>query len=155
MGERKLAYIAAPYADPNPAVRAWNVARACLLARLAVSTGWAPIVVHPGIAAIYGEDETEELRALGLEVDIALLLHVRREGGFLWVLLRDDLSMSSGVAAEWRAWLLGRAPSDGQGWLVSTKELVCSWEDWRPSMSEAGLSQQWTALRARPEVPHG
>ena len=155
MGERTLAYIAAPYANPSPAVRAWNVARACLLARLAVLTGWAPIVVHPGIAGIYGEEETEELRALGLEVDIALLRHVRKSRGALWVLLRDDLTMSSGVAAERGAWLLGRTPSGLQGWLPSTNEVVLSWEAWKLPMSEAGLGQQWEALRARPEAPHG
>jgi hypothetical protein len=139
--ERRLCYIAAPYADPSPEVRAWHVARACLLARLAVNTGWAPIVVHPGIAPIYGAEETEELRAVGLDVDITLLLHVRRAGGSLWLLLRDDLTMSSGVAAERRAWW--DSPSAG-------RELVLDWAGWQAPMWKAGLGQRWAALQGRP-----
>ena len=69
---RPLAYVASPFAAPTPALIAWNIARAGLLGRLAVAEGFAPVVVHHSIGALFGV-ETLATRALGLECDAAIV----------------------------------------------------------------------------------
>lgn len=147
----RLAYIAAPYFDLDPGIRAWNVARACFLARAAIAHGDAPIVVHPGISQIYGDEETPELRALGMRVDLDLLTHVHRANGGLHVLLRDDGTMSSGVQAEVERW----TALDASAWAVGCGlkprlPVVWSWADLDGVSSLLGRRDEWAALERRP-----
>ena len=147
----RLAYLAAPYFDPDPGVRAWNVARACLLARAAVADGDAPIVVHPGISPIYGEEETPELRALGMRVDLELLTHVHRANGRLHVLLRDDGTMSSGVRTEVERWTsLDTSAHALACGLKPRPPVVWSWANLECVSSILGRRDEWAALERRP-----
>lgn len=148
---RRLTYIAAPYFDLDPAVRAWNVARACFLARAAIAYGDAPIVVHPGISQIYGDEETPELRALGMRVDLDLLTHVHRANGGLHVLLCDDGTMSSGVKTEVEHWasLDTSAHAVGYG-LKPRPPVVWSWSNLGDVSPLFGRRDEWVALRRRP-----
>ena len=95
-------YVAAPFAGDV----AENVRRAAALSRLAVERGHAPICVHPAIAAgCYGDDAVPEERERGLQAVCRLVEVVAWHGGELWVLLRDDGTMSAGVTREVEAWL--------------------------------------------------
>lgn len=145
-----LAYIAAPYFDLDPTVRAWNVARACFLARAAIAYGDAPIVVHPSIPQIYGE-ETPELRALGMRVDLDLLTYVHRLSGRLHVLLCDDGTMSSGVKVEVEHWvsLDTSACAVGSGF-KPRPPVVWSWSDLGDASPLFGRCDEWAALQRRP-----
>lgn len=147
----RLIYIAAPYADADALVRDWNVARACLLARAAIHAGGAPIVVHPGIARIYGEEETPALRALGMSVDLALLTYVHRADGLLYVLLSDDGLMSSGVKAEVEHWtsldVSGHAVAYG---LKPRPPVIWKWPDLGDVSKQFGHHSEWNSLRVRP-----
>ena len=130
-------YIAATYADPSPTVRAWHVARACLLGRLVLECGHAPVVVHPSIAAgVYGDDADPRERERGLRA----ALEVMDGCGHLWALLRDDGTMSSGTAEEWR---LFRAPAFRQ---------AETWARWRFKVKQCAphLLPAWDALAVRP-----
>lgn len=105
---RPPVYICAPYTAPTPEERDLNIRRASALARLAVAEGYAPICVHPGIAAIYGDEETPELRAQGLDVDCALVrLVASHPKGEIWVLFQTGGGsvMSEGQEREKAAWL--------------------------------------------------
>ena len=94
-------YIAAPYGDPDPAVRQWNVDRACFVGRLVQRGGDAPVVVHPAIhAGAYGSDENADERAAGMESSLAVLDGVLRCGGSVIALKRDDGTLSDGTRAE-------------------------------------------------------
>ncbi len=128
-------YIAASFADPSPTVRAWHVARACLLGRLALECGHAPVVVHPSIAAgVYGDDADPRERERGLRA----ALEVMRGCDAMWALLRDDGTMSYGTAGEWREF-------DG-------KAEALTWAGWRgriPSFDDERLAA-WDALAVRP-----
>jgi len=107
---RPPVYICAPYA-PGELSTEENVERACALARLAAMTGFAPIVVHPGIAPIFGAD-TADLRAIGLDVDVALVqLVATHPRGQLWALMPDSGAPSAGMRLEIEAWL--SAPTSG------------------------------------------
>ena len=125
-------YIAAPYASQDPLVRALNVRRACALARLAVEMGLAPICVHPGIAPIYGDEETPELRARGLAVDLALVELVARAGGALWLLWADEgPPVTEGVALERVAFGTPEREEGG------------SWSRWFEDFESEGLGALW------------
>lgn len=140
---RRPCYIAAPYGDDNPVRRAWNVARACLLARLAVAEGRAPIVVHPAIVPVYGLEETPEARRLGLEVDEALVeLVARTMLGELWILETDAGELTSGTRRELTAWIHARGAHKGgrRG----------RWSDFSAPMAAAGLGEAWAALASPP-----
>jgi hypothetical protein len=99
---RSPVYIAAPYGDPDPLKVARNVERAVWLGRLAVAEGLVPIVPHVLVPALTGPEDPArpEVRALALELGLDLLDTVARAGGDLWVLSRDDWSLSAGVEAE-------------------------------------------------------
>ena len=147
-------YIAAPYAATDPMVRAWNVSRACFLARVAASTyKLAPIVVHPGIAQIYGEEETPLLREMGMRVDLSLLHHVHGANGCLWVLLRDDGTMSDGVKLEVEHWVA----LEVTGSTVLTGPLSRSirlwrWSDLGAEVQGLDLHARWQRLAQAPEA---
>lgn len=148
MTSRPLCYVAGPYWDENPRVRAWNVARACFLGRLAVLDGLAPIVVHSSIEAMYGFEETMATRAMGLEVDLAILRMVAKGSeagsGRMWVLLRDNGIPSEGTNLEVREWRSLRFDSFAQS------PLVGPWEEWGYRARSHGLAVEWAALAVQP-----
>ena len=147
-------YIAAPYASTDPAVRAWNVSRACLLARVAAgSYTLAPVVVHPGIAQVYGEEETPLLREIGMRVDLSLLHHVYGANGRLWVLLRDDGTMSDGVKLEVEHWVAldAAGPTAAPGSLSRSIRLW-RWSDLGAEVQGLDLHARWQRLAQAPEA---
>jgi hypothetical protein len=128
-------YIAGPFTDPRPEVVAWHVARACLLGRLATECGHAPVVVHPSIAAgVYGDDAVAWQRERGLRA----ALEVMHGCDALWALLRDDGTMSSGTAGEWRDF-------DG-------KAEALTWAGWRGRIPDFDAERlaAWDALAVKP-----
>ena len=139
-----LVYVAAPYGDPSPTIRAWHVARARLLARLALATGYAPIVVHGEISACtYGDDSDPEQRARGMAASAAICRGVlSTPGAVLWALLRDDQSMSDGTRAEWE--IADAARVDRTAW---------PWSRWRHKASKHArhLLLEWDRLAVRPD----
>ena len=131
-------YIIAPYAGDVDR----NVARACLLGRLALAHGLAPVVVHPAIrAGVYGDDDVAEERERGLAASIEVALLVVMAFGDVWVLSNDDGSLSDGCAREWRACGEYAKPRNRHGWRFGT------WLDRRNDFEAAGLGEQWTRLR--------
>lgn len=92
-----LVYVAGPFRGA-PLL---NSARAATVSALAVRQGYAPICVHPAIeAGAYGNDDVPEERERGLAAVIALVELVARNGGELWVILRDDGTPSEGTRRE-------------------------------------------------------
>ena len=148
---KPLSYIAAPYAAETPALLAWNVARAVLLARLVVSEGRAPVIVHPVIAPVFGP-ETPASRAIGIDCDCAIVSAVAARNGSEFVaLLRDDDTCSSGMSDEYAAWCTVRrqmlrdltrstAPGVRAG----------NWRWWRQAFTRAGLLTEWAELLDAP-----
>lgn len=147
-------YIAAPFGASDAMGIAWNIARAGLLARLAVLDGLAPILVHPSIPMIYGED-TDANRAIGLERNAALVSLVGRTTmGRLWILENDPGStrpgvqafgdLSPGVRDELVAWARARGNSTSG---VSR----ATWSGWETRARLRGLGAPWAALTGRPE----
>ena len=140
-----LAYIAAPFSDSSETIRSWHVARARLLARLALATGYAPICVHGEIeAGTYGDDSDPEQRARGMAASAAICRGVlATPGAVLWALLRDNGERSEGVAAEMRI-----AVDGGAGLLMDT------WKAWRlrVHVHAPHLLPEWDRLAARPDA---
>ena len=142
---RPLCYIAAPFGDPSPTIRARHVARARLLARLAFACGYAPVEPHSSIhAGVYGDDADPAQRAAGMDatqaVCRALLASPDAE---LWALLRDDWTMSDGTRGE-----VDIARKHGNEWDEST------WAEWRTRVvAEAPhLLPEWDRLAVRPDA---
>jgi len=133
-------YIAAPFAGDVDV----NVQRACQLSMLAVKIGLAPIVVHPGIAAgAYGDDGSPSERERGLRAVCALVdLVAEHRYGELWVLLRDDGSMSPGTQREFerfkktRWWCFGSAVVAGKD-IADHYIVAATWNGW---LARAGVS---------------
>lgn len=127
-------------------VRAWNTARAVALAQLAIRDGRAPICVHPGIVPLYGLEETEEARAVGLSVDVALVRLVSASAsGELWVLLTDDGETTAGVRQEILAFAALRP-----GRSSPTAKRRGTWADYRQAFGGARMAETWASLEQRP-----
>ena len=140
---RPALYVAAPFGDPSPTIRAWHTARAALLCRLATLSGFAPICPHPTIAAGgYGDDSDPAQRAAGMEatLDVCRVM-MGTPGAVLWALLGDDQSMSTGTRGEWMA------AQD-----VGADRNALSWADWRHEVrvKAPALLPEWDALAVRP-----
>lgn len=148
MTGRPLCYVAGPYWDQSPKVRAWNVARAAFLGRLAVLEGLAPIVVHTSIQALYGTEETMANRAVGLEVDLSILRLVARGSdagrGWLWGLYRDDRTLSEGTRLEVTEWKSLRAEFGAH------TPLLGDWREWGLKASKHGMADVWKVLAVQP-----
>lgn len=107
----KLAYIAGPYAASDKKTREENVRRIGELCLYALKNGFAPITVHAAIeAGHYGRDEDEEDRKRALAADCEIVAAVAKQGGALFIILRDDGSCSPGSGAERQAFVQN-APS--------------------------------------------
>ena len=97
-----LVYIAGPYAGLIDT----NVARASELSRYAVAQGLIPLCLHGSIqAGAYGDDDHPEERARGLERACSVASLVARSSGRIWVITRDDGSLSDGTERELESWL--------------------------------------------------
>lgn len=116
-----IVYICAPFSAPSLLERDRNVNRALLLGRLAVLSGFAPIVVHPSIDSVFGDDNDPAARARGLACNLAVCELVAHNGGALWILLRDDGTMSPGCECERAVWSMSRAE----------KITAHTWAGWR------------------------
>jgi hypothetical protein len=93
-------YVAGPFAGATLT----NAARAACVSALAVRQGYAPICVHPAIReGAYGGGDVPVERERGLAAVVALVELVARNGGELWVILRDDGTPSAGTAREMEA----------------------------------------------------
>lgn len=102
-------YIAGPYGDPDPAIVALNVRRAVLLGRFAFGLGLAPLVIHPLIIAIAGDDTDPAIRERGIAWSLALLDGIARHTeGVLFVISRDDGALSAGTRTEVLRWRSAR-----------------------------------------------
>lgn len=96
-----LVYVAGPFAG----ARLTNAARAAAVSAIAVARGYAPVCVHPAIeAGAYGRDDPPSERERGLAAVCALVELVARNGGELWVILRDDGTPSAGTRREMEAY---------------------------------------------------
>ena len=138
-----LAYIAAPLNDASPTIVAWHVARARLLARLAMACNLSPVVVHGEIeAGTYGDDADPEQRARGMAASAAICRGVlSTPGAVLWALLRDDKRMSDGVSAEWSIALCAGRPAWGLSWAMWRKDVA---------LKAPALLPEWDRLAVRP-----
>lgn len=141
MPDRPPVYICAPYAASTAEKRARNVARAAALTRLAAEEGYMPFCAHVGIVPVYGEEETPELREMGLAVDCSWvrLIAAHPEGEF-WVLWPSSGSISSGMHREYREWIGAKGSIGGH-------ITVGQHDYWRPRFAAVGLLDRWEACR--------
>ncbi len=108
-------YIAGPYAAATPEERAENVRRIGAVSRWAVENGYAPVSVHAAIEAGHlGEDDDPVARERGIEVSLALVDMVAHSHGELFVIERDDKTLSTGSEREVRRF--GRPPTIRGTW---------------------------------------
>lgn len=123
-----IVYIAGPYMAPSaPEIRA-NVARAVALGHAAVKLGLVPIIPHAhGYLGVFGDPhEADGLRTRerALRVAVHTVKAVRRVDGALWIIERDDHSLSSGTQMELDAFM---APSAAPG---MSALLRFNWNGW-------------------------
>ena len=147
MSNHALCYVAAPFSDASPTIRAWHVARAVLLARLAMACGLAPVEPHTSIAAgVYGDDSNPEQRARGMVATRQIAALVMSGGGKMWALLRDDYSMSDGVRDEVQI-------ADDRG---ISRARRAPWAEWRTIAAQSAphLLPAWDRLAVRPDAGH-
>jgi len=140
---RPILYVAAPYGDPSPTIRAWHTARAALLGKLAFACGYNPIVPHLQIAAgVYGDDSDPEQRAAGMAATLDVCRAVVAGGGAVWALTRDDGMFSDGTRAEWMI-------AEG----LQSAPRVGAWNTWRGWTDEYApyLIPEWDRLAVRPD----
>jgi hypothetical protein len=94
-------YCAAPYAGDVMT----NVAVSGAFGAYAVARGFAPVVPHMMIfAGIYGNDDIPEERERGMKCTLAIVVAVAHDAGELWVLRREDGTISPGCLAEIEAY---------------------------------------------------
>jgi hypothetical protein len=99
---RYPAYIAGSFAGPNDAAVLRNVARALGVGWLATERGFAPLVPHAaGWLGVHGgKDEDPGVRTAALTCGVSIARAVAAVGGHMWIVLRDDGTMSDGTALE-------------------------------------------------------
>lgn len=135
----KLCYIAGPYGASTLAEIDHNVARAVALAAYAASCGLAPMITHPlGRVGTFGDpaeaEDGEAVRKRALAYGVHLAELTARDYGFLWVIARDDGTLSAGTQAE-RDAFLAVSPSGGASHVAEG-----TWANW----------VRFTAARAEP-----
>lgn len=142
-----LVYVAAPLGAPTAALRAWHRERANLLCALAFAMDRVPVCVHPYAETAMGSDADPDARARGLAYALDAVEVVARAGGALWVLLRDDGTLSDGCAQEsarYDEW--GDPDTVEQSWTLV-------WTDWRAIAAWAArrLLAEFDRLATPPE----
>jgi hypothetical protein len=105
LAKRELCYVAAPYSAPTAAQRRVNVARARAIGILARHDGFVPIVPHVmGADGLFGSVEDDGRPSDERTETIALCCELASRCERMYVLTRDDASMSEGCAMEREAW---------------------------------------------------
>lgn len=141
MIDRRLIYVAGPYGASTSEEIERNVYRACALGRLVTATGCVPVVPHAaGFLGCHGdphEQDGGQTREVALACGVALASVVGRQGGNLWVLLRDDKSMSEGTKSEADAF----ASTLGRGVVLRD-----TWAGWKLAFQQHGLLPLWESL---------
>lgn len=148
-----LIYIAAPLGDPDPAVRAWHRERANLLAALAFAEGHSPVCVHPYAELAMGSDTDPTARKKGLNTALRSMGYVYNSystytGCGMWVLTRDDGTLSAGCYDEDGMWRVARAI--GRNHIPEpTKGMWTAWRH-RAAVSAPHLLPEFDRLAVRP-----
>ncbi len=126
---RNTVYISATRSHPG----SLTSRRAHLLARMAVLSDLAPFLPCAMIdTGIYASAD------VAWQCCQAHLLDVLRGHGSLWVLLRDDGTMSGDSAMEVRAW---KRASRHRDYIERA-----TWVDWQPRLARYGLTDDWARL---------
>ena len=120
-----LVYIAAPLGAPTAALRAWHRERATLLCALAFYGGYVPVCVHPYAETATGSDADPDARERGLARALDAVEVVAKAGGALWVLRRDDGTLSEGCTQEAAQYAVWRPPH------TDNQTSVANWTRWR------------------------
>jgi hypothetical protein len=135
-----LLFVAGPYAAETHEETLWNVERAKALGTAAIERGFTAVVPHlSGAAGLFGSPRDDgsagPQRDFAIAHSRALATAVGAAGGDLWVLRRDDRSISSGSSQEFTAWL--RATVGGE-------LRTMTWDEWHSNgvLDEA----TWTRL---------
>lgn len=131
----RFVYIAAPYRAATSAERAENVRRAGVLSRLALHLKFAPVCVLAAVeAGHFGRDGVPEDREEGLNAATALCRMVAKQRGQLWIIMRDDGTLSEGCRREEVAYNCAVA-REAQWVLVKT---WAAWDLYNRRVLEAG-----------------
>lgn len=102
--ERRLVYVSGPFAGKDKGEIRGNVWKAGQLSLIAIKAGYIPISYHSLIHGGYlGRDDVLEERERGIKAMEDICRHVARVGGSIWVILRDDRTMSPGTQREFDA----------------------------------------------------
>lgn len=147
---RQLVYIVGPYAAEAPEGIEQNVSRALALAKHAAERGLCPIIPHlTGRAGVYGhefESDDGTSRRVALECGAAMATWVGRVGGTLWVILRNDGTMSPGTQVEYDAY---RA-------VGGTAIVSANWLSWRSRTGDAvGVPDTFSYVPDASPCDHG
>ena len=144
-------YVAGPYAAPTRAETERNVQRALAVGRLAAARGYAPIVPHAaGWLGLYGSEEDDgslslpRSRALLGALHIATMVGAVR--GHLWVILRDDRSMSNGSEIEYAAFRAAYRDAVNSMRIPIGVVISQPWDQWLVELEAAGVEPGAGAL---------
>lgn len=100
---RALLFVCAPYASFGGIDIPENVRRAAALGSYAASLGFSPVVPHThGFLGVYGSpsEKDETTRATALSCGVALARAIGSNRGRIWVIAREDGSLSEGCREE-------------------------------------------------------
>lgn len=141
-----IAYIAAPFAARTKRGRVRNTLRAIALGKLAHRTGFAPIVVHPSLERLYGDDGDAPARRAGLAANCAIVDGIAALAeSEIWVLALtktpQSVRITDGCRAEVETWQLTRG---GQGLRLET------WAGFADLAARFGMADEWARLAPRP-----
>jgi hypothetical protein len=128
-----VVYIAAPYASNEGLSIEENVRRAVALAEMAVTEGYAPLLVHREVhAGLYGRDEVMEERERGLRATRALARMVGYAQGDLWILQLPSGQISSGCIGERTSFVSGALRARDMGAMLRASIVQFRWESGKP-----------------------
>jgi hypothetical protein len=128
-----VVYIAAPYASNEGLSIEENVRRAVALAEMAVTEGYAPLLVHREVrAGLYGRDEVLEERERGLRATRALARMVGYAQGDLWILQLPSGQISSGCVGERTSFVSGALRARDMGAMLRARIVQFRWESGKP-----------------------
>lgn len=127
-GEVRAVYIAGPYKAATPEEIERNVRRACAVGFFAATVhGLSPTVPHAeswlGVLGSPLEADGELTRSRALRVTTAKAAQIGRAGGDLWVIAREDGTLSEGTQLDLEAFR-------SQGVTSSQSILVKPWSGW-------------------------
>jgi hypothetical protein len=100
---RNIVYVAGPYAGDSLEVIERNVGRAVAVGFLAVQRGLCPVVPHTmGWLHVHGahDESVPGVREAAIQCGVSLAYATAKVGGILWVVSRDDGSLSAGTQLE-------------------------------------------------------